>query len=100
MLTAALKIKTNQCLMLQILGSEGRREWEDRDRGNNREAEKRGGVIKGVMAGGDIVFFFPALHLLWCTMVKSALGERAGTGAGAWGHPLELELGNEARAVG
>lgn len=31
-------------------------------------------------------------------LVKSALGERARTGAGAWGHTLELELGNKARA--
>lgn len=44
-------------------GSEGRREWVDRKRESCREKEKRGGVIKPVMAGGDTVFF--ALHLLW-----------------------------------
>lgn len=61
-------------------GSEGRREWEDRKRGRNGEKEKRGGVIKRVMAGGDTVFFAPSAM---GALVKSALGERARTGAGA-----------------
>ena len=50
--------------MLQILGV--REEGSGRigtERELQRETEKRGGVIKRVMAGGDTVFF--ALHLLW-----------------------------------
>lgn len=43
MLTAALKIKTNQCLMLQILGvrEEGSRRIE-RERVTERERERKG----------------------------------------------------------
>lgn len=51
--------------MLQMLGvreeGSGRIEAEGE---SYREKEKRGGVIKRVVAGGDTVFFF-ALHLLW-----------------------------------
>lgn len=77
-------------------GSEGRREWVDRNGESYREKEKRGRVIKRVTAGGDS--FFLCSPSAMGALVKSALGERARTGAGAWGHALELELGNKARA--
>lgn len=64
-------------------GSEERREWEDRKRESNREKEKRGGVIKRVMAGGDTVFF--ALHLLWVHWSRVHWGR---------GQELGLELGD------
>lgn len=54
-------------------------------------------MIKRVVAGGDTVFFLCSPSAMGA-LVKSALGERARTGAGAWGHTLELELGNKARA--
>lgn len=53
-------------------------------------------MIKRVMAGGDTVFLCAPSAM--GALVKSALGERARTGAGAWGQALELELGNRAKA--
>lgn len=84
--------------MLQILGV--RKEESGRIEKRERESngERRGGVIKRVMAGGDTVFL--ALHLLWAHWSRVHWGRGRELGLEPGDRRPELEVGNRAKAGG